>query len=127
MDLKQRFGLFMIDLVIKLIICRAYLNIKAKKLLTAEKILDTAKILISKHAYTVYHEYHELKREQVTTLKSRPELPIIPLTILKQKYLLHKGHLMLTFNREKDAIKYFTHCMKTGEVIDFRIKKDCLL
>jgi hypothetical protein len=36
----------MIDLIIKLVLCRVYVNTKAKKLLTAEKILDAARILI---------------------------------------------------------------------------------
>ena len=43
---QNKYDIFLTDFIVKLVICRAYLNIKAKKLLTAEKILKTAKILI---------------------------------------------------------------------------------
>lgn len=79
-------------------ISRAYSNLKNRKILTAEKMIESARILINfieSGRITIVQEYRE-------------EVPIIPLDILKQKYLLHKGYLMIELNRDQDACRLFT-------------------
>ena len=83
MELKHLYDMFYVDLIVKLIICRSYLNIKAKKLLTAEKILDTAKQLIMKHSQKTYKDYYARLELELIDNKSRLEIPIIPIFILK--------------------------------------------
>mmetsp|Transcript_42241 Transcript_42241/g.40462 ORF Transcript_42241/g.40462 Transcript_42241/m.40462 type:complete len:155 (-) Transcript_42241:261-725(-) len=104
------------DLIIKIYICRAYANLKSRKILTAEKILTSAKTLIS------FVDQARVYFEQ----SWRPQVEIIPLDILKQKYLLNKGYLMIALNKDQDACKHFTQCMRTGEVFDVRIRRECV-
>jgi hypothetical protein len=72
--------------------------LKNRKILTAEKMLTSAKSIIS---------YIDNGRV-IITKRQREEVPIIPLDILKQKYLLHKGYLMIALNKDQDACKHFT-------------------
>ncbi len=46
--------------------------------------------------------------------EGREMVPIIPLDVLKQKYLLHKGLLLVNLNKDQDAARCFTHCMRIG-------------
>lgn len=77
-----------IDLIIKITIIRAYTNIRNKKLLTAEKLLDCASIMIT------FLEKGEIE----IIYDEREEAPVIPLDILKQKYLLNNGILYISLN-----------------------------
>jgi len=106
-----------IDIVTKTIICRAYVNIKNKKLLTAEKILENAKKLIVKIQ----------KGELEVSSENREGAAIIPLDILNQKYLLHKGYLSIALNKDQDACFLFTQCLRTGKEFDPRIRKECVI
>ena len=36
----------------------------------------------------------------ILSSENREEVPIIPIDILNQKYLLHKGFLMIAFNKD---------------------------
>ena len=90
-----------IDLIIKITVCRAYANLNNKKILTAEKILESTRSLIN---------FIEKGRIQIMT-EEREEAPVISIEILKQKYLLHKGYLMIALNKDQDACRCFTHCM----------------
>ena len=91
-----------IDLIIKITICRAYANLKNKKILTSEKLLESARSLIN---------LVEKGRIKVLT-DGREDAPIAPIEILKQKYLLNKGYLMMALNKDQDACRCFTHCMR---------------
>ena len=90
-----------IDLIIKITICCAYANLNNKKILTAEKVLESTRQLIG------FIEDGKL----ILTSEGREEAPIIPLDILKQKYLLHKGLLLRNLNKDQDAARCFTHLM----------------
>jgi len=59
--------------------------------------------------------------------EEREDAPVIPLEVLKQKYLLHKGYLMVALNKDQDACRCFTHCMRIGTVYDVRVRRECAL
>jgi hypothetical protein len=56
----------------------------------------------------------------------REYAPIIPVDILKQKYLLNRGILYIALNQDNTACKLFTKCLRTGEYYDPRIRRDCV-
>jgi len=56
---NQEFGVLVLDNIIKLIIARTYINMKARKLLTAQKILEAARRLIQIYAPEVYQKHAE--------------------------------------------------------------------
>jgi hypothetical protein len=62
-----------IDLIIKITVCRAYANLNNKKILTAEKILESTRSLIN---------FIEKGKIKIMT-EYREEAPVIPLDILK--------------------------------------------
>ncbi len=62
-----------IDLIIKITICCAYANLNNKKILTAEKVLESTRRLIG------FIEEGKLN----LTIDGREEAPIIPLVVLK--------------------------------------------
>lgn len=107
-----------IDLIIKITVCRAYANLNNKKILTAEKILESTRALIN---------FVERGKIKIITEGNREEAPVLPLYILKQKYLLHKGYLMIALNKDQDACRCFTHCMRTGESYDVRVRRECVI
>jgi hypothetical protein len=98
-------------------VCRAYANLKNKKILTAEKILESTRCLIN----FIQNGAIKLSSE------NREEVPIIPIEILKQKYLLHKGYLLIALNKDQDACKCFTQCMRMGSVYDVRVRRECAI
>ena len=104
-----------IDLIIKITVCRAFANLNNKKILTAEKILESTRWLLN------FVEKGKIKMIS----EGREGAPMIPLEILKQKYLLHKGLLLVNLNKDQDAARCFTHCLRTGKIYDVRIRKEC--
>lgn len=106
-----------LDLIIKITISRSYANIHNNKLLTAEKLLECASIMIG---------YIERGRLSIIE-EDREEAPVIPIQILKQKYLMHSGYLYLALNRERMAAKLFTDCLRSGEIYDPRIRRECVI
>jgi hypothetical protein len=52
-------------------------------------------------------------------------VPIIPIDILKQKFLLQKGYLHMAFNNHEKAAEMFQLCIKVTRQTDSRIRKDC--
>ena len=104
-----------IDLIIKITVCRAFANLNNKKILTAEKILESTR--------WVLNSVEKGKIKMIS--EGREGAPMIPLEILKQKYLLHKGLLLVNLNKDQDAARCFTHCLRTGAVYDVRIRKEC--
>lgn len=59
--------------MIKITVCRAYANLNNKKILTAEKILESARTLIN------FIESGKIK----IILEGREDAPVIPIEILK--------------------------------------------
>jgi hypothetical protein len=100
-DIPSRKQPLFIDLIIKITICCAYANLNNKKILTAEKVLESTRCLIN---------FIE-KGNILLITEGREEAPLIPLVILKQKYLLHKGLLLRNLNKDRDAARCFTHLM----------------
>jgi hypothetical protein len=47
-------------------------------------------------------------------LKERMNVPVIPFEILKQKYLLHKGMLAISFEFYDEAVSDFVLCLNFG-------------
>ena len=95
--------------------CRAFANLNNKKILTAEKILESTR--------WVLNSVEKGKIKMIS--EGREGAPMIPLEILKQKYLLHKGLLLINLNKDQDAARCFTHCLRTGAISDVRIRKEC--
>ncbi|CDW83509.1 UNKNOWN [Stylonychia lemnae] len=106
-----------IDLIKKITISRAYSNIHNNKLLTAEKLLDCAQLMIS---------FIEKGRLHIIT-EEREEAPVIPIEILRQKYLMHAGLLYTALNQDKVAAGMFTRCLRSGQIYDPRIRRECVL
>ena len=109
-----------IDLIIKIMLCRVYVNIKDRKLLTAEKILGNAETLID------YIQMNKL--EIITNPEIRGESNHYDFSILKKKYLMQKGILLFSLNKEIDAQDVFLNCMESNDGnFDPRILKDCIV
>jgi hypothetical protein len=54
LKIHEEFGVLVIDNLIRLVLSRTYINMKARKLLTAQKILEVAKVLIKYRAPEIY-------------------------------------------------------------------------
>lgn len=61
-------------------------------------------------------------------MNDRQEAPVIPLEILEQKYFMHKGLLMISFNRDqnREAKDSFIKALNIKPYYDIRIKKFCV-
>lgn len=70
--------------------------------LTAEKLLECAKIMIDLLD----------KGELQIIEEDREEAPVVPLDILKQKFLLNKAILVYSLNQDRTACKLFTACLR---------------
>ena len=77
-------------------LCRVYVNVMDRKLLTAEKILGNAELLIDQ-----LNEGRYLKI--VTNPEVRAESRYVHFDILQKKFLLQKGILLFSLNKEFDA------------------------
>ena len=149
MKINKEYSVLVIDNMIKLVIARTYINMKARKLLTAQKILEAAMRMIKEYAPIIYrkHEQSEQKLKELLNmrnevreadagefdlqinqleLENRFDVELMPLDILKQKYYAQKGQLLLVFKQEAEALDYFKKCLKTGYEIDLRIRLECL-
>lgn len=49
----------------------------------------------------------------------------IPIDILEQKLLLHKGLIMKSQGEDEQAKKYFVACINLGREYDPRIRQEC--
>ena len=78
-----------IDLMIKIMLCRVYANVMDRKLVTAEKILGHAELLIQQ----VMDGQH---LEIVTCPEMRQESRPYHIDILRKKFFLQKGVLMFS-------------------------------
>ena len=102
-----------------MMLCRVYINVMDRKLLTAEKILGNAEALI-------FHIEVSRKLEIVTNCPSRQESKSYNIDILKKKYLLQNGILLASLNKPQDAQDSLLECIATGDSFDPRIRKECL-
>lgn len=98
--------LLFLDLIIKLVILKAYVNAQVSKKITAQRMLAQVKDLLRKV------ETGELSI--LFDLKERMNVPVIPFEILKQKYLLHKGMLAISFEFYDEAVSDFVLCLNFG-------------
>lgn len=110
-----------IDLIIKLTICRAYANKQTNRFVTAQKILVVAAELIEKikdprHPLTIVPD-SEARREGAYQ---------IPLDVLEQKLMLHRGFVCVDFNRRTEAKQLFVDCLNVGKFYDVRIRRECV-
>lgn len=64
--------------------------------------------------------------EIIEDLSEREYACVIPLEILKQKYLLNSGILFIALNQDNTACRQFTKCLRMGEYFDPRIRRDCV-
>ena len=117
-----------LDLIIRLTLCRVYANNQSSKILTAEKLLGLAYGLIERLKKKGSPLDIADKAQQVQFLKDRQEAPIIPIEILEQKFYMHKGLLMISFNRDqnRDAKDSFIMALNIKPIYDIRIKKFCV-
>lgn len=77
------------DFIVKIMLHRVFVNYMQKKLLTAEKILDNSNVLLEKL------ESGKIKISN----NNRQEAIQIPYCILRQRYFLMQGLLMMSFNK----------------------------
>ena len=87
-----------------MMLCRVYINVMDRKLLTAEKILGNAEALI-------YHIEISKKLEIVTHCPSRQESKSYNIDILKKKFLLQNGILLASLNKPMDAQDSLLECI----------------
>lgn len=58
--------------------------------------------------------------------EDRPDLPVIPRCILRQRILLQKALVMIDFKKKRQAAYLLTNLLKVGEVYDPAIRKEAL-
>lgn len=92
--------------------------------MTAEKLLGFAKKLIK----SIKNGTVIIVGANGQQLKDRQEAPVIPLEILEQKYYMHKGLLMISFNRDQNqkAKQSFIKALNIKPIYDIRVKKTCV-
>ena len=98
-----------IDMILKIILTRVYVNIRARKLLTAESILRNARDLLK------HFKGKQQKMKIVTERKLRGEARPFELTTLEKKYLLLQGILAENLSKPVEAQDSFLTCMQIGE------------
>lgn len=108
-----------IDLIIRVMLKRAFANIMDKKVLTAEKILGNAEALIGQL---------ELQRDLkiVGNEHLRQGSKPFSIALLKSKYHLMKGTLEATLNRYTDAQDAFLNCIEYSQGIYHRPRKESI-
>lgn len=66
--------------------------------------------------------------EIITYPKFRAESNHFDFSILKKKYLMQKGILLFSLNKEIDAQDVFLDCMESDDgIFDPRVLKDCII
>jgi len=104
-----------IDLIIKLTICRAYALNSIHKVVTAKNVLSFAEKMINmlksnQHPLRIIGAEKSNKNE----VEMRQEAPVIPIDILEQKYLMHKGFLEISRNNKVQAKRLFVKAINAG-------------
>jgi hypothetical protein len=94
-----------LDHIIRLTICRAFVNHQNRKFVTAEKLLILAENMVKKVKTSNQRFCRILKTNDPTSddIKVRQEAPIIPIDILEQKLYFKWGLLKIMFGREELA------------------------
>ncbi|CAI2380645.1 unnamed protein product [Moneuplotes crassus] len=67
------------------------------------------------------------KKKQKLIQEDRPDIPIIPRCILRQRILLQKSLVMLDFKKKRKAAYLLTDLLKIGEVYDPAVRKEALM
>ena len=83
-----------------------------RKLISAEKDLDYA-IRIIKTPYKIKQS-------------KRPDIPIIPKSILKQRIILQKALILIEYSKAKQAAILLTSLLKIGRIYDPSVRKEAL-
>lgn len=117
-----------LDHIIRLTICRAFINHQNRKFVTAEKLLILAENMVKKVKQSNQRFCKILVKNNPTAddLKVRQEAPIIPIDILEQKLYFKWGLLKIMFGREELAKQMYLKSITTGQIYDARIRKICL-
>lgn len=101
-----------IDIIIKIILHRVYVNVRDRRLLTAESILRNARDLLK------HFEFDGNKRPSLRIISDpcvREESRPFQLETLKKKYKLVEGILMESLNKNQEAQDAFLTCMQLGD------------
>jgi hypothetical protein len=98
---------------------RVFVNIKDRKLLTAEKILDNIEALFT-------HIRVGKTLQIVTDPSIRRDCKHIDLDILVKKFYLQKGILSTGFNKDLEAQDYFLYGMTYGTKFDPRLRLESI-
>jgi len=106
-----------VDLIIKLMILRGYVNTQARKYITAEKIFrQTKKVL----------KFVQSDYSPQINFDLRIGVPVVPFDILKQKYLLYKAIHLVYLGRKEQAVEKLLKSLNTGTIFDAKVRKECL-
>lgn len=100
------------DLLIMLNLYSSKLLLMTRRLISAEKDL--------KKAIKIFRAKRKIHKHL------RPQIPIIPRCILRQRLVLQKSLVMLDFKKTKDAGLLLTKLLKIGKVYDPAIRKEAL-
>ena len=82
-----------LDLIIKCTICRAFACNQVRSIITAQRFIEQTEAMLD----ILVKQYSGFFCEENFYL--RQEAPVIPVDILHQKMLLHKGMLMINFGK----------------------------
>lgn len=94
-----------LDHIIRLTICRAFVNHQNRKFVTAEKLLELAERMI-KRVKTSDENLCKILVSNMPTVEdihTRQEAPIIPIDILEQKLYFKFGLLNIMLGKENEA------------------------
>lgn len=106
-----------VDLIIKLMILRGYVNTQARKYITAEKIFRQTKKVF---------KFVQIDYSPPINIELRIGVPVVPFDILKQKYLLYKAIHLVYLGRKEQAIEKLLKSLNTGTIFDAKVRKECL-
>lgn len=100
------------DLLIMLNLHTSYCLMMTRRLISAERDLNIAVSIFNKTT--------------VINQDDRPDIPVIPISILKQRILLQRAQIMKGYNKTKEAALLLTSILKMGKVYDPMTRKEAL-
>ncbi len=117
-----------LDHIIRLTICRAFVNQQNRKFVTAQKLLLLAENLINKVLQSNDYFCRLIVNNNLTPedYRVRQEAPIIPADILQQKLYFKFGLLKIMFGQVEEAKEYFLKSCNIGVLYDARVRQKCL-
>lgn len=96
-------------------LCRVYVNIMDKRVLTAEKILGNAEEIIKEINSS------ESDLQIILNFKLRRDSQPYNITQLYKVYLLMKGIVSISLSKDDDAIDAYLECIEEEKEFDPRI------